>query len=96
MPYQYNTTEEGYTQYNLRKMSEMPHALTMAGDVDILKQQALLNFDFLYNKLNAFSLDRYTDLHYRWLNNHVFRPKQETFNTLTNLNPSCGQFGVQP
>ena len=58
MPYLYKTTKEGQDQYNLRKMAELPHALTLSGDVEALKQHTFLNFDFLYYKLKALSLER--------------------------------------
>ena len=58
MPYQYKAAAEGQSQYNLRKMAELPHALTLAEDVDALKEHAFFNFDFLYCKLKALSLDR--------------------------------------
>ena len=58
MPYQYKSTTEGQTQFNLRKMAELPHALTLAADVDGLKEHVFLNFDYLYNKVKALSADR--------------------------------------
>ena len=58
MPYQYKSTTEGQTQFNLRKMVELPHALTLAGDVDGLKEHIFLNFDYLYYKVKALSSDR--------------------------------------
>ena len=58
MPYQYKSTTEGQTQFNLRKMAELPHALTLAADVDGLKEHVFLNFDYIYCKTKALSIDR--------------------------------------
>ena len=58
MPYQYKSTTEGQTQFNLRKMAELPYALTLAGDVDGIKEHIFLNFDYLYYKVKALSSDR--------------------------------------
>ena len=58
MPYQHKSTTEGQTQFNLRKMAELPHALTLAADVDGLKEHVFLNFDYLYYKVKALSADR--------------------------------------
>ncbi len=47
------------TLYNMRKMNELPNHLALAAQVDLLKQQTLLNFQFIYHKLKATSLDRF-------------------------------------
>ena len=58
MPYKYKAAAEGQSQFNLRKMAELPHALTLAEDVEALKEHAFFDFDFLYYKLKALPLDR--------------------------------------
>ena len=58
MPYRYKAVGEGQSQFNLRKLAELSHALTLGGDVNALKEHAFFNFDFLYYKLKALSLDR--------------------------------------
>ena len=44
--------------FNLRKMSELPYHLILAGDVGRLKEEVLCNFDWLYQKMRAKGFDR--------------------------------------
>lgn len=43
--------------YNLRKMSELPYHLVMAGDLEGLKEHIFMNFEWLYNKTKAVGID---------------------------------------
>ena len=40
-------------KYNLRKLKNLPYHLAKAGRLQQLKEDCLLNFEFLYTKLNC-------------------------------------------
>ena len=44
--------------FNLRKLSELPYHLTHAGKFDVLDEELLFNFEWLYSKLQGESLNK--------------------------------------
>ena len=53
-----SNSESSENLYNLRKLNELPFCLVHAGKLELLKQEGLCNFNFLYYKLMTLGFDR--------------------------------------
>ncbi|XP_046361543.2 NACHT and WD repeat domain-containing protein 2-like [Haliotis rufescens] len=51
-------TSETCERYNLRKMNQLPYSLVQSEQIDRLKKECFCNFDWLYAKLKAVSLQQ--------------------------------------